>query len=45
MKSHRLSPKCLTMGGGGRLRRVAATWREHLQIAVGNVSKKKHLRE
>lgn len=27
----------------GRLRRVAATWREHLQIAVGNVSKKKTL--
>lgn len=27
----------------GRLRRVAATWREHLQIAVGNVSKKKHV--
>lgn len=26
----------------GRLRRVAATWREHLQIAVGNVSKKKN---
>lgn len=26
----------------GRLRRVAAAWREHLQIAVGNVSKKKH---
>ena len=25
----------------GRLRRVAAAWREHLQIAVGNVSKKK----
>lgn len=25
-----------------RLRRVAAAWREHLQIAVGNVSKKKH---
>lgn len=27
----------------GRLRRVAAAWREHLQIAVGNVSKKKHV--
>jgi hypothetical protein len=27
----------------GRLRRVAASWREHLQIAVGNVSKKKHV--
>lgn len=26
----------------GRLRRVAAAWREHLQIAVGNVSKKRH---
>ncbi|PDO88589.1 replication endonuclease [Kosakonia sacchari] len=26
----------------GRLRRVASAWREHLQIAVGNVSKKKH---
>ncbi|NIF50115.1 replication endonuclease [Enterobacter sp. Ap-1006] len=26
----------------GRLRRVAASWREHLQIAVGSVSKKKH---
>ncbi|ENF8912901.1 replication endonuclease [Escherichia coli] len=26
----------------GRLRRVAATWREHLQIAVSNVSKKKN---
>lgn len=26
----------------GRLRRVAATWREHLQIAVGNVSKKQN---
>jgi len=25
----------------GRLRRVAAQWREHLQIALGNVSKKK----
>lgn len=25
-----------------RLRRVAAAWREHLQIAVGNVSKKRH---
>ncbi|WP_395490341.1 replication endonuclease [Cedecea davisae] len=25
-----------------RLRRVAASWREHLQIAVGSVSKKKH---
>ncbi|HBX0586580.1 TPA: replication endonuclease [Klebsiella pneumoniae] len=25
-----------------RLRRVASAWREHLQIAVGNVSKKKH---
>lgn len=25
-----------------RLRRVASEWREHLQIAVGNVSKKKH---
>ncbi|HDQ4233276.1 TPA: replication endonuclease [Klebsiella pneumoniae] len=25
-----------------RLRRVASSWREHLQIAVGNVSKKKH---
>ncbi|HBS3672022.1 TPA: replication endonuclease [Klebsiella pneumoniae] len=24
------------------LRRVASAWREHLQIAVGNVSKKKH---
>ncbi len=27
----------------GRLRRVAAAWREHLQIAVGNVSKIKHV--
>lgn len=27
----------------GRLRRIAAAWREHLQIAVGNVSKKKHI--
>ncbi|HDS6530743.1 TPA: replication endonuclease [Klebsiella aerogenes] len=27
----------------GRLRRIAAAWREHLQIAVGNVSKKKHV--
>lgn len=26
----------------GRLRRIAASWREHLQIAIGNVSKKKH---
>ena len=26
----------------GRLRRIAAAWREHLQIAVGNVSKKRH---
>lgn len=26
----------------GRLRRVAAAWREHLQIALGNVSRKKH---
>nr|WP_228302393.1 replication endonuclease [Klebsiella oxytoca] len=26
----------------GRLRRIAAAWREHLLIAVGNVSKKKH---
>ncbi len=26
----------------GRLRRIAAAWREHLHIAVGNVSKKKH---
>lgn len=26
----------------GRLRRIAAAWREHLQITVGNVSKKKH---
>lgn len=26
----------------GRLRRIAAAWREHLQIAVGNVSKKKY---
>ncbi|EMI7182100.1 replication endonuclease [Klebsiella pneumoniae] len=26
----------------GRLRRIAAAWREYLQIAVGNVSKKKH---
>lgn len=26
----------------GRLRRIAATWREHLHIAVGNVSKKRH---
>ncbi|MBK4284475.1 replication endonuclease [Enterobacter hormaechei] len=26
----------------GRLRRIAASWREHLQIAAGNVSKKKH---
>lgn len=25
-----------------RLRRIAAAWREHLQIAVGNVSKKRH---
>ncbi|MER4043164.1 replication endonuclease [Klebsiella pneumoniae] len=25
-----------------RLRRVASAWREHLQIAVGNVSKKRH---
>ncbi len=25
----------------GRLRRVAAAWREHLQIALGNVSKRK----
>ncbi len=25
-----------------RLRRVASAWREHLQIAVGNVNKKKH---
>ena len=27
----------------GRLRRIAAAWREHLQIAIGNVSKKKHV--
>lgn len=27
----------------GRLRRVAASWREHLQIALANVSKKAHL--
>ncbi|EIW9477705.1 replication endonuclease [Klebsiella aerogenes] len=26
----------------GRLRRIAAAWREHLQIAVGKVSKKRH---
>ncbi|EMF5626611.1 replication endonuclease [Enterobacter hormaechei] len=26
----------------GRLRRIAAAWREHLHIAVGNVSKKRH---
>lgn len=26
----------------GRLRRIASAWREHLQIAFGNVSKKKH---
>lgn len=26
----------------GRLRRIAASWREHLQIAAGNVSKKRH---
>ncbi|EBX7740404.1 replication endonuclease [Salmonella enterica subsp. enterica serovar Haifa] len=26
----------------GRLRRIAAAWREHLQIAAGNVSKKKY---
>lgn len=26
----------------GRLRCIAAAWREHLQIAVGNVSKKRH---
>ncbi len=26
----------------GRSRRIAAAWREHLQITVGNVSKKKH---
>ena len=26
----------------GRLRRIASAWREHLQIAVGNVSKKKY---
>ncbi|MNB71251.1 Bacteriophage replication protein GPA [compost metagenome] len=26
----------------GRLRRMAAAWREHLHIAAGNVSKKKH---
>lgn len=26
----------------GRLRRIAAAWREHLQISVGNVSKKRH---
>ncbi|EGF0794960.1 replication endonuclease [Salmonella enterica] len=26
----------------GRLRRIAAAWREHLQIAVGSVSKKRH---
>ncbi|WP_115439588.1 replication endonuclease [Escherichia coli] len=26
----------------GRLRRIASSWREHLQIAVGNVSKKRH---
>lgn len=26
----------------GRLRRIAAAWREHLLIAAGNVSKKKH---
>ncbi len=26
----------------GRLRRIASAWREHLQIAVGNVSKKKN---
>ncbi|MFP1869253.1 replication endonuclease [Lonsdalea quercina] len=25
-----------------RLRRIASSWREHLQIAVGNVSKKRH---
>lgn len=27
----------------GRLHRIAASWREHLQIAIGNVSKKKHV--
>lgn len=26
----------------GRLRRIAAAWREHLHIAAGNVSKKRH---
>ncbi len=26
----------------GRLRRIASSWREHLQVAIGNVSKKKH---
>ncbi|EFO4691455.1 replication endonuclease, partial [Shigella dysenteriae] len=26
----------------GHLRRIAASWREHLQIAIGNVSKNKH---
>lgn len=26
----------------GRLRRIASAWREHLHIAVGSVSKKKH---
>lgn len=26
----------------GRLRRIAAAWREHLHIAVGSVSKKRH---
>ncbi|ENI2423240.1 replication endonuclease [Escherichia coli] len=27
----------------GHLRRIASSWREHLQIAIGNVSKKKHV--
>lgn len=27
----------------GRLRRIAAAWREHLHIAAGNVSKKRHV--
>jgi hypothetical protein len=46
VKQEDLSPAVIKMftetWWRGRLRRVAASWREHLQIAVGSVSKKKH---
>ncbi len=43
MKSHRLSPKCLTMGGGAVVCAVLPLRGANAcQIAVGNVSKKKN---